>query len=312
MTRNPSNLWQRKGVLTCGALVAKVKHRLVQGILLVCRTISQFIKIFKKGASISSVLCINRTNFYFRKKNESKSKNMNIVRVVVVEDHDLTRMGLVAALQHREGIQVVGEAISGLQGLKLLEETKPDVAIIDIGLPMIDGIELVRRFKQNRGEDPLATKILMLTMHKIQEQVLAAFAAGADSYCMKDISIDKLIEAIYSTHEGNHWLDPAIANIILKQVRQTVPVGVAARSKTVAIHGLDPEYRQLLENAPLTGRELEILDLIVAGCSNAEIAERLYITIGTVKTHVRNILNKLSVDDRTQAAVLALRSGLVD
>ncbi|MCA2708820.1 MAG: response regulator transcription factor [Microcystis sp. M015S2] len=237
---------------------------------------------------------------------------MDKVRVIVVEDHDLTRMGLVVALQHREGIQVVGEAISGLQGLKLLEETKPDVAIIDIGLPMIDGIELVRRFQQNRGEDPLATKILMLTMHKTQEQVLAAFSAGADSYCMKDISIDKLIEAIYSTHEGNHWLDPAIANIILQQVRQNVPVGAAARSKTVIIHGLDREYSQWRENVSLTGREREILELIVAGCSNAQIAERLYITIGTVKTHVRNILNKLSVDDRTQAAVLALRSGLVD
>ncbi|MDB9414321.1 response regulator [Microcystis aeruginosa] len=236
---------------------------------------------------------------------------MNKVRVVVVEDHDLTRMGLVAALQHREGIQVIGEAISGLQGLKLLEETKPDVAIIDIGLPTIDGIELVRRFQQNRGEDSLATKVLMLTMHKTPELVLAAFAAGADSYCMKDISVDKLIEAIYSTHEGNHWLDPAIANIVLQQVRQNVPVGGVARSKTVAIRGLDPECRQLLENAPLTERELEILDLIVAGCSNAQIADRLYITIGTVKTHVRNILNKLSVDDRTQAAVLALRSGLV-
>jgi DNA-binding NarL/FixJ family response regulator len=237
---------------------------------------------------------------------------MDKVRVIVVEDHDLTRMGLVVALQHREGIQVVGEAISGLQGLKLLEETKPDVAIIDIGLPTIDGIELVRRFQQNRGEDSLATKILMLTMHKTPELVLAAFTAGADSYCMKDISVDKLVEAIYYTQEGNPWIDPAIANIILKQVRQTVPVGGAARSKTVAIHGLDPEYRQLLENAPLTQRELEILDLIVAGCSNAQIASRLYITIGTVKTHVRNILNKLSVDDRTQAAVLALRSGLVD
>jgi len=237
---------------------------------------------------------------------------MDKVRVIVVEDHDLTRMGLVVALQHREGIQVVGEAISGLQGLKLLEETKPDVAIIDIGLPTIDGIELVRRFKQNRGKYPLATKILMLTMHKIQEQVLAAFAAGADSYCMKDISIDKLIEAIYSTHEGNHWLDPAIANIVLQQVRQNVPVGPAAETKTVIIQGVDREYHQLLENAPLTAREREILALIVAGCSNAQIAERLYITIGTVKTHVRNILNKLSVDDRTQAAVRALRSGLVE
>ncbi|CCI31884.1 response regulator [Microcystis sp. T1-4] len=237
---------------------------------------------------------------------------MDKVRVIVVEDHDLTRMGLVVALQHREGIQVVGEAISGLQGLKLLEETKPDVAIIDIGLPMIDGIELVRRFKQNWGEDPLATKILMLTMHKTPDLILAAFGAGADSYCMKDISIDKLVEAIYSTHEGNPCIDPAIADVVLQQVRQNFAVGVATGSKTVVIHGLDPEYRQLLENAPLTERELEILDLIVAGCSNAEIAERLYITIGTVKTHVRNLLNKLSVDDRTQAAVLALRSGLVD
>ena len=236
---------------------------------------------------------------------------MDKVRVIVVEDHDLTRMGLVVALQHREGIQVVGEAISGLQGLKLLEETKPDVAIIDIGLPMIDGIELVRRFQQNRGEDPLATKILMLTMHKTPELVLAAFSAGADSYCMKDISVDKLVEAIYSTREGNHWLDPEIANIVLQQVRQNVPVGAAAGTKTVIIQGVDREYHQLLENAPLTAREREILDLIVAGCSNAQIAERLYITIGTVKTHVRNILNKLSVDDRTQAAVLALRSGLV-
>jgi DNA-binding NarL/FixJ family response regulator len=152
----------------------------------------------------------------------------------------------------------------------------------------------------------------MLTMHKTQEQVLAAFSAGADSYCMKDISIDKLIEAIYSTHEGNHWLDPAIANIVLQQVRQNVPVGAAAGTKTVIIQGVDREYHQLLENAPLTAREREILDLIVAGCSNAEIAKRLYITIGTVKTHVRNVLNKLSVDDRTQAAVLALRSGLVE
>jgi DNA-binding NarL/FixJ family response regulator len=238
-------------------------------------------------------------------------KNMNKVRVIVIEDHDLTRMGLMAALQYREGIQVVGEATSGLQGLKLLEEAKPDVAIIDIGLPTIDGIELVRRFKQNCGEDNLTTKILMLTMHKTQEPVLAAFTAGADSYCMKDISVDKLVEAIYSTHEGNPWIDPLIANVVLQQVRQNVPEAVAAQDKTVIIHGLDPEYRQLLENAPLTERELEILDLIVAGCSNAEIANRLYITIGTVKTHVRNILNKLCVDDRTQAAVLALRSGLV-
>jgi DNA-binding NarL/FixJ family response regulator len=236
---------------------------------------------------------------------------MDKVRVVVVEDHDLTRMGLVAALQCREGIQVVGEATSGLQGLKLMEDNQPDVAIVDIGLPTIDGIELVRRFQENLGDYAKKTKILMLTMHKTQESVLAAFSAGADSYCMKDISVDKLVEAILSTQEGNPWIDPVIANIVLQQVRQNVPVGAVSSSKTVTIHGVEPEYQQLLENAPLTERELEILDLIVAGCSNAEIAEKLYITIGTVKTHVRNILNKLCVDDRTQAAVRALRSGLV-
>ena len=128
---------------------------------------------------------------------------------------------------------------------------------------------------------------------------------------MKDTSVDKLVEAIYSTHKGNPWIDPVIAGVILQQVRQNFAFGGAAGSQTVVIHGIDPEHRQLLENAPLTERELEILALIVGGFSNAQIAGRLYITIGTVKTHVRNILNKLSVDDRTQAAVLALRSGLV-
>lgn len=236
---------------------------------------------------------------------------MDKVRVIVIEDHDLTRMGLVAALQCREGIQVVGEATSGLQGLNLMRDTKPDVAIVDIGLPTIDGIELVRRFQENLGDDTRTTKILMLTMNKTQESVLAAFSAGADSYCMKDISVDKLVEAILSTNEGNPWIDPVIANIVLQQVRHNIPVGALSSPKTVTIHGVEPEYRQLLESAPLTERELEILDLIVAGCSNADIAERLFITIGTVKTHVRNILNKLCVDDRTQAAVCALRSGLV-
>ncbi|MBR8829954.1 MAG: Transcriptional regulatory protein LiaR [Chroococcopsis gigantea SAG 12.99] len=239
---------------------------------------------------------------------------MNDIRVVVIEDHDLTRIGLVAALKHREGIEVAGEATNGLQGLRLLETVKPDVAIVDIGLPNIDGIEMVRRFKTSRLEskEPMP-KILMLTMHKTQDSVLAAFAAGADSYCMKDINVDKLTEAIQSTHEGNPWIDPVIADIVLQQVRQSVPVAAEAQSsaKTVTIQGIDSEYQQLLENTPLTERELEILDLIVAGCSNADIAEKLYITIGTVKTHVRNILNKLCVDDRTQAAVRALRSGLV-
>jgi two-component system, NarL family, response regulator LiaR len=162
------------------------------------------------------------------------------IRIAIVEDHELTRMGLEAALQRRAGLEVIGDAANGCQGLNLLNSKKPDVAIVDIGLPDIDGIEVVRRFRENQGDTPSSTKILMLTMHNSQDAVMAAFAAGADAYCMKDINMDKLEEAIRSTHEGNPWIDP------------------------------------------------------------------------TIKTHVRHILNKLCVDDRTHAAVLALRAGLIE
>lgn len=237
---------------------------------------------------------------------------MDKIRIIVIEDHELTRIGLIGALQRRDGIQVVGEASNGTQGLRLLESVKPDVALVDIGLPDIDGIELVRRFKAGTTEETPQAKILMLTMHRSQDSVLAAFAAGADSYCMKDVSVDKLADAIRLTQEGNPWIDPSIANIVLQQVRQSSPNGDAGLiSKQISINAVDADYQKLLKDDPLTERELEILDLIVGGCSNADIAGKLYITVGTVKTHVRNILNKLGADDRTQAAVRALRSGLI-
>ncbi|PSF39478.1 DNA-binding response regulator [Aphanothece hegewaldii CCALA 016] len=237
---------------------------------------------------------------------------MDKIRIIVIEDHELTRIGLIGALQRRDGIQVVGEASNGIQGLRLLESVKPDVALVDIGLPDIDGIELVRRFKAGVTEETPVIKILMLTMHRSQDSVLAAFAAGADSYCMKDVSVDKLADAIRLTQEGNPWIDPSIANIILQQVRQAAPNGETPLiSKQISINAVDADYQKLLKDDPLTERELEILDLIVGGCSNADIAAKLYITVGTVKTHVRNILNKLGADDRTQAAVRALRSGLI-
>ncbi|MBI4783925.1 MAG: response regulator transcription factor [Oscillatoriophycideae cyanobacterium NC_groundwater_1537_Pr4_S-0.65um_50_18] len=238
---------------------------------------------------------------------------MGDISVALIEDHDLTRVGLRAALQRKEGIRVVGEAANASQGLRLLETSRPDVAIVDIGLPDMDGIELTRRFRQFQAQtEGQATKVLILTMHDSEDSVLAAFAAGADSYCMKDISTDKLMEALHSTYGGNSWIDPAIASIVLRRMRQTAPAAAGAtENKTVSIGAVDPDFGQLIENAPLTERELEVLELIVAGCSNATIAEKLYITVGTVKTHVRNILNKLCADDRTQAAVLALRSGLI-
>lgn len=241
-----------------------------------------------------------------------QTRTMSQINVVLIEDHDLTRVGLKTALQQQDGIQVVGEAANAGQGLRLLESTKPDVAVVDIGLPDMDGIELTRRFKQaQQDHDQHHTKVLILTMHDSEESILAAFAAGADSYCMKDISIERLTEALESTSGGNSWIDPAIATVVLRQVRQSSTGNGSDETKTVAINAVEPEYEKLLENAPLTERELEVLELIVAGYSNDAIAKKLYITTGTVKTHVRNILNKLSADDRTQAAVRALRAGLI-
>jgi DNA-binding NarL/FixJ family response regulator len=237
---------------------------------------------------------------------------MTDIRIVLIEDHDLTRLGLKAALQRVPGMIVVGEAASGSRGLSLLETERPDIAIVDIGLPDIDGIELVERLRQlpqPEGAPPI--RVLMLTMHDSEAAVMAAFAAGADSYCMKQTELDDLIVAVRETCDGNSWIDPAVASVVLRQVRKTPAGAVATGGRTVTIEAIEPEFEQILESYPLTERELEILELIVAGCSNAEIAEQSYITVGTVKTHVRSILNKLGVDDRTKAAVRALRSGLV-
>ena len=238
---------------------------------------------------------------------------MSKISVALIEDHDLTRLGLRTALQKSDEIKFVGEAINGSEGLQLLKTLKPDVGIVDIGLPSIDGIELTKRFKESLNIDELvSTKILILTLQDNEEAVLAAFAAGADSYCMKNISFLLLLEALKTTYQGNSWIDPAIARIVLSQAQTiTKQTKQSATSQTVSINAATPEYTKLIQAYPLTERELEVLKLIVDGYSNAEIGKKLFITIGTVKTHVRNILNKLCADDRTQAAVRALRSGLV-
>ncbi|MEM8831858.1 MAG: response regulator transcription factor [Cyanobacteria bacterium P01_G01_bin.19] len=246
---------------------------------------------------------------------------MSKVRVVLIEDHDLSRIGLCAALKQYEDVEVIDNAANGKDGLSKVKAHHPDVALVDIGLPDIDGIEVTQKLKQHQTDNPdFKTKVLMLTMHDSEDSVMAAFAAGADSYSLKDVSMDNLVQAIRNTHEGNAWIDPAIARIVLKQAQSTqaaaAPVGSAAPQAssdddTQAITAVADEYQQLIETYPLTDRELEVLELIVAGCSNAEISSRLYITVGTVKTHVCHILNKLCADDRTQAAVRALRAGLV-
>jgi DNA-binding NarL/FixJ family response regulator len=236
---------------------------------------------------------------------------MSDIRVALIEDHDVVRIGLRTVLQSRNGIEVVGEAVNGQQGLILLQTMPVDVALIDIGLPGIDGIALTQLFRQfQQANQAIDTKVLILTMQGSEEAVLASFAAGADSYCMKDVGVEQLVEAIRTTHGGHAWIDPAIASIVLRQMRQTM-VQPSAQKHTIEIRSVEPEYEQVLASDPVTDREREVLELMVAGCTNVVIAERLFITVGTVKTHVRNILAKLCASDRTEAAVRALRSGII-
>ena len=220
---------------------------------------------------------------------------MTKIRVVLIEDDDLVCIGLKNALENLTDIDWLGDANTGEEGFQLLQTTQPDVAIMDIGLPDVDGIELTKRIKASPQLQ--TTKILILTLQNEETAVLEAFQAGANSYCMKNIRPDLLLEAIRATQAGQAWIDPAIARIVLAHAKRAEKPNSKNPTEKVS--------------SSLTDRELEVLQLIVNGNSNADIAEKLYITIGTVKTHVRNILTKLSAEDRTQAAVHALRSGLV-
>ena len=234
---------------------------------------------------------------------------MSSIRIAIIEDHDLTRIGLRTALQQQDGLEVLGEAADAKTGLQLLKELKPDVAIIDIDLPDADGIYITQQLRALQAEDSgFTTRVLILTMHENQQQVLAAFAAGADSYCVKTIKTPMLVEAIQTTFEGHGWIDPAIADIVLSQVRQE---GTKLAATDISIRGLTAAETASIADNKLTKRELDVLELIVAGYSNIEIGEKLFLSLGTVKTHIRNILSKLAASDRTQAAVKALRSGLV-
>lgn len=232
-------------------------------------------------------------------------------RLLLVEDHQMTLMGLELLLQKEADFNVVGKATTGVDALQQAETLHPDVVLMDIGLPEMDGIEATQRLK---GSQP-STRILMLTSKDNEQDVMAALAAGADGYCMKGIGAESLAAAIRSVAEGAAYLDPAIARLVLGKFQ---PMGASGQGKTSvtlgqmgASVGVAQQQPGLTLESPLTPRELEVLHLIVEGYSNADIAGQLIITKATAKAHVHSILQKLCVDDRTQAAVLAMRQGLV-
>jgi len=207
------------------------------------------------------------------------------VRVVIVEDHALTREGMKTALQ--TAFDVVGEAADGVDGYDLVMRERPDVAIVDLGLPGLDGIALTQRI---HAAAP-STHVVIVTMIDVEDEVLAALAAGADAYCLKSSAASTLIDAVRIASDGGAYFDPQIAHVVLARFSPRTSVASA--------------------NSPLTPREADVLRLIADGKANTEIAATLNIGLGTVKGHIRDILEKLSAADRTQAAVVALRKGFI-
>lgn len=223
------------------------------------------------------------------------------ISVLLVEDHTMTRMGLALVLQKADNIKMIAEADNGVKGVSLAKELQPDIILMDIGLPEIDGIEATQQIRDAK----IDSKILIFTSRDGEDDVFAALGAGADGYIMKGASEDQLTTAIKAVAEGTGWLDPAIAKTVLRSINKQNSIINEADS------GPSPDGKQYAKNCGLTDRELEVLSLIVDGATNPQIAEKLFITRATAKAHVHSILQKLCVDDRTQAAVLAMREGLV-
>ncbi|MCW5821448.1 MAG: response regulator transcription factor [Cyanobacteria bacterium TGS_CYA1] len=237
------------------------------------------------------------------------------INVLLVEDHALTRIGLKALLDRTEDIKVIGEATNGQEALELTLSLKPHIVLMDVGMPVMDGIEAVKKIKEHKCE----AGIIMLTSHDNERDIFASLTAGAGGYCLKDVEPERLYTAIRSVHAGDAWLDAAIAGQVLKQYSSffSNSAGSLAKPETAKEKddkselqpAADDKYSNIVD--PLSPRELEVLALIVEGLSNQEVSDRLFISLATTKTHVRNILNKLAVNDRTQAAVQAMRRGLV-
>ncbi|GGM25317.1 DNA-binding response regulator [Paraliobacillus quinghaiensis] len=208
-----------------------------------------------------------------------------MVRVVVIDDHDIVRKGIIAYLQTEDDLEIVGQASSGNEGIKVVLEQKPDVVLMDLIMENGNGIDATKAIMKQ-----LTTcKVIILTSYYDDEQVFPALEAGAFSYMLKTSSAEEIASAIYKAYEGNTVIEPKVANKMMTSFR----------------------VQQDKPHQQLTDRELEVLMCIGEGLTNQEIGDKLFIGIKTVKTHVSNILSKLDVHDRTQAAIYAHRNGLI-
>ena len=214
------------------------------------------------------------------------------VRILLADDHVLFRTGVATVLASRPDMEVVGEARDGLEAIALARETMPDIILMDIAMPRCSGLEATRRIKH---EMPYV-KVVIITVSDNEEDVFEAIKCGAQGYLIKDLKTRRLFDVIEGVVKGEAFLSGVIAAKILQEFQQPAE-GAVRRSEAIE---------------PLTGREIEVLGLVVEGRANREIASALVISESTVKNHLRNILGKLHLRNRIQAAVYAVREGLVE
>jgi len=211
----------------------------------------------------------------------------DVITVLVVDDHEIVRRGIATFLETEPGIEVLGEAENGRQAVTLATELEPDVILMDLVMPEMDGIEAIREIRSQQSK----SQILVLTSFGSDDKIFPAVKAGALGYLLKDTSPEGLAEAIRQAAVGHATLNPTIASRLLRQFS----------SETEPATPLEP----------LTKREIEVLQLIARGLTNEQIGEKLFISEATVRTHVSHILGKLDLANRTQAALWALRKGIV-
>jgi len=211
--------------------------------------------------------------------------------ILIVEDHELTRFGLKTTFDGVDYVKNIYEADSAESAIEIFNNNNIDIVIMDLGLPNMNGIDATRQIR-NSNKD---VKIIILTSHNDEKEVLSTLKAGANAYCSKEINPQRLVQVVQSVADGAAWFDPSIAHIVLK---------ASANSPTFDAENNRKDY-------DLTAREAQILKLMTEGYSNMEIAQILVISINTTKAHVANILQKLEVDDRLQAALKALKNKIV-
>ena len=223
---------------------------------------------------------------------------MGKYNLLIIEDHALTRFGLKTTFETDANYSQIFEAANAKDGLNILEKKSVDIVIMDLGLPDINGIEATKILREKFPN----TKVVILSSHEKEEDVINSIKAGAGAYCTKDVEPEKLLDIVTSVAKGAAWFDPKVARYVLS-------AAIANGNKETG--DIQPPLAEKNEKINLTSREKQVLSLIAEGYSNSEIAKKLEVSINTTKAHVCSILQKLCVNDRTQAAIKAIKNNVI-